>query len=115
MGALQANWHNDVLDLPPIEDPFDVVEIEKVGMPIDLTAGVPKLAEELEALLAKEGRLYNNGVTCAIKDHGDSCCSACPVSKLGQDDPVAALCRLGARQEEVLTGLVAARQREHGG
>lgn len=112
--AVQANWNHDVLDLPELDDPFDAVEIERVGMPIDLTGGVPKLAEELEALVAKEGRLFNNGVTCEIKDHSDSCCSACPVSKLGKDDPLAALCRLGARQEEVLTGLVAARHGGHG-
>ena len=111
--GLKASWNRETLDVAGTEDdPFGGVDITAVGMPIDLTAGVPKLSDELHRLIEKESRLFNSGITCPIKDHDDSCCSVCPVSKLGKDDPLAALCRVGVRQEEVLTGLVAAR---HGG
>lgn len=105
----RANWHVDLVETAT-GDPFSSdpgqqrLDVQAVGVPIDLD-GEPQLNERLVLLLNGENALFNKGVTCPIRDHADSCCSACPVRHKDPGDPRKALCDVGAEQERVLTAL----------
>lgn len=108
MGA-QANWHLAELDLEdPLgdePDPFDM-PIEEVGDPIDLSDVRGRLELRLKELLDREGKLYNRGVTCPLRDRTDTTCLGCPVNKAADTEHrLGPLCRCGREQEQVLTGL----------
>lgn len=107
--ATKANWflaELDGLDTGEFgEDPFEQ-PIEEVGTPIDLGGEEARLQVELVELMRRESNLYNAEVTCAIKDRPDTCCHACPVSQAhSRETPLGVLCRLGRRQERVLSEL----------
>lgn len=108
--AVRANWHVD-LDVP--ED-VEQLSIESVGKAINLD-GAPRLNEELAALVAEECTLYEQGVTCAIKDRSDTTCSACPIRNTDPEHPLARLCQIGCDQERVLTSLAVHREGPDGG
>lgn len=105
--AVQANWFVDLSGVDE-QDPFEG-EAQKVGRRIDLL-GEPDLTEQLVGLLDEETRLLNEGVTCAIKDANNTCCSACPIRCVDLS-PIASLCSVGVRQEAVLTTLAVHRER----
>lgn len=104
MSAIQANWHVAALDGDG-EDPFGIrPRVETVGKPIPLD-GEPRLVERFEALIDREGQLFNAGVICAIKDDQQACCSACPLRHVDPLDEMSSLCEVGIEQESVLTRL----------
>lgn len=73
-------------------------------MPIQLGEETAQLNERIAELVRTEGRLYNAGVRCTIKDRPDTSCSACPISAHNDAAaPLNALCRTGREQERVLT------------
>lgn len=86
--------------------------MEQVGTPISLDGDIASLSKEVESLMWRESNLFNVGVTCSIKDHPETVCSACPVSKHAQpDDPLAPLCQVGREQERIVTTLAVKRGR----
>lgn len=109
--SVKAKWFDDVLPDTGDDDPF-AERIEDVGQPIDLT-GEPRLNERLIELVNAESELFNQGVTCSIKDRQDTACSACPVSR-SDDSPIAKLCAIGAEEERVCTALAALRRVREG-
>lgn len=80
--------------------------METIGKPIDLSDRRGSLQARLHELVKREGRLYNKGVTCAIRDTPNTCCAACPYSEaLNKDSALGVLCRVGREQEQVATTL----------
>lgn len=103
--SVRANWFLDELvveEQPPVEE---------VGQPIDLLHGDARLNRRLVELVAEEGRLYDRGVTCAIKDRPDTACSACPVFVHAGEGALGQLCALGVEQERTATTLAVQRAR----
>lgn len=104
--SVKADWFTERLPgLDDEPDPFSA-PIEEVGTRVDLRDPKAVLELRLTELLHREGRLFDSGLTCAIKDRSDSTCYACPVSK-AHDPSVAlsTLCRIGREQETALTEL----------
>lgn len=81
-----------------------------MGTPIDLDSGHAVLNQRLVALIEQEAALFNGGLTCAIKDHQQTCCSACPIRHRDELDQMTALCNLGVEQERIITLTVIARE-----
>lgn len=113
MGSVQARWATPAIDVDIEADPFAPMpsvgrprRVEDVGIPIDLTDDQPKLRERLIELCSREGNLYNEGVTCSIKERDDTSCHACP---LKPDDDTALLCAVGREQEAICTKLAVLR------
>lgn len=110
MGSVKTDW-----GLAPGSatsgDPFrDAGPVEQMGLPIDLSRDEPTLHARLIDLLESEGALAARGITCALKERDDSCCSACPISQ--DEDPhakLAKLCAVGKEQERVLMRLLVTR------
>lgn len=103
--STRANWFTDgVATIGDEPDPF-AVPIEEIGEEIDLRSPTARLELRLRELLYREGNLFANGLTCAIKDRGDSTCHACPVSYAHGVEALGALCRIGREQESVSTEL----------
>lgn len=103
--AVRANWFLDELIVE------EAPAVEEVGQPIDLHDGNARLNRRLVELVSLEGRLYDRGITCAIKDRPDTACSACPVFVYEGDGPKWQLCALGIEQERLLTTLAVERTR----
>lgn len=103
MGGVRANWHVDELDVAT-DDPF-ADDVEHVGVPIRIDGRRVSLDERLLELIRAEGRLFDAGVTCAIRDRDDTCCNACPVHHA--DARVAPLCDVGREIERACTELTA--------
>jgi hypothetical protein len=112
--GVQANWHSPVVEIDD-GDPFENVpaRVEDVGIPIVLDGGDRKaqLSQTLIHAMEAEAMFDAQGIRCAIKGHAETTCHACPLSKR-VDSRHQALCRLGKRQEEVLTELVVIAHRE---
>lgn len=111
MAGTKANWHvAPVLSGADEEpDPFSM-PIEEVGQRVDLRDPQAGLELRLAELLSREERLFNRGITCAIKDRADTTCHACPVSQAHQrHEPLGVLCRIGRDQEIALTELAVLR------
>lgn len=105
--SVKANWHVELSGLGDDDDPFgpaEVVPIERRGKPIDLQER-PALNQRLVELINAEAELFNAGITCAIRDAQDTCCSACPIRHTDELDDLTPLCRLGVEQERLLTTL----------
>jgi hypothetical protein len=108
--TVKANWHTPAL--ADTGDPFEAPErIERVGTPIELRAGRDELLAALSRTLAEEGRLADEGTTCAIKTVADASCHACPLYR-DDDSPLARLCAIGREQETICTRIAVLR---HGG
>jgi hypothetical protein len=109
--TVRARWHTELA--VPDDDELDPFRhrVEQLGMPIRLGDEFAGLSAELAALVALEGRLYNTGIRCQVKDRDDTCCSACPLSA-HQDmrDPLGQLCRVGRAQEQLSTRMAAERE-----
>jgi hypothetical protein len=105
--AVTANWFQDLG--PTVEgDPLGP-RVADVGRPIDLTGDEPRLSEHLVALLGQEGDLAAAGTTCALKEHRDMTCMACPLRHTDPLDTMTPLCSIGVQMERTLTALVVAR------
>lgn len=105
----QSNWFVERVDAADDADPF-AVPVEEVGKRIDLRDPGAGLDLRLAELVHREARLFNAGITCAIKERPDTTCHACPISQA--HDPgsaLGALCRLGRQQECVCTELAVLR------
>lgn len=100
--AVTANWFADLRDS---DDDVFGPRVEDVGKPIDLLGDEPKLNERLLGLLRQEDELAQAGTTCAVRDHADSTCSACPLRRTDPLDAVSALCTVGVTMERTLTAM----------
>lgn len=112
--TVKARW-GAAVDIDVSADPFADEEllIPNVGTPIDLSGGEASLDARLAETLHVEASLFNEGVTCKVKDHQGTSCFACPIY---QGDDLASrhgtLCRLGREQQQILTHLAV---RQNGG
>lgn len=108
--TVQSNWFVERIEAgDDAGDPF-AVPVEEVGSRIDLREPTARLDLRLHELVNREARLYNAGVSCAIKERPDTTCHACPISKAHDPtDRLGALCRLGREQEVVCTELAVLR------
>lgn len=106
--ALTADWFED---LGTVEegDPLGP-RVADVGKPIDLLGDEPKLNQRLLGLLRQEEELRSAGTTCAIREHRESTCAACPLRHTDPLDTMTALCGVGVAMERTLTALVIARR-----
>lgn len=115
---VRANWHLGDLELP---SEGNVVPIDAIAKPIDLSGSEAELSAELRALVYKEGdfsKLF--GDECEIKwsqDHrimGGTrrSCFTCPHFTEDDLNPMTNICRIGRQQENVLAQLAAIR--DHG-
>lgn len=105
--SVRANWFVGLDDepvtavpasLPPAEE-----RVEDVGVPFDLRQP-DSLMVEIDRLIAQESALYNQGITCAVKDRPDTSCSACAFAHHEDGGhPLQPLCHVGREQERVLT------------
>lgn len=113
--GVQANWFLGDLDVAEGPDPLGPAQtrIEEVGTPIDLDGGQAALNTRLLALLEREGRLFDSGLVCAVKDNPQGCCSACPIRHRDELDQMTALCTIGVEQERVITLSVIANEQPH--
>jgi hypothetical protein len=108
--SVRARWHQELAVQDDETDPFRA-RVEQLGMPIRLTDQMAELNTRLVALVQAEGRLWNIGVRCAVKDRDDSTCSVCPLS--AHDDPqspLGQLCRVGRAQEQLATRMAVERE-----
>lgn len=101
MPATRANWHVPAI-VVAAEDPFGDIPVEQTGVAVHLD-DVGELELALVELIEQEGQLFNQGVTCAIKDRANTSCHACPLNDKGD------LCRVGRDTEKVCTQLAVAR------
>lgn len=112
--GIGANWHFGATpaasdDAP---DPFADDASTQPFLPT-IDASEQELFDRLSSLLKREGRLYNLGIMCPLKDQGACTCSVCPISH--HDDPEASLyrlCQIGREQELVETTMLAKRRLE---
>lgn len=134
---MRANWHQNVApaaDLGGV-DPFDSPNFASTDTinntvdavapatttrslppmkPISLETPEPELHDYLGSLTRREARLFDAGITCDLKDQDDMSCLGCPLNEAENDDePMAALCRIGMAQEVTCAHLLA--QRASGG
>lgn len=130
--AVKADWGTSQLDgmcadepaetrSRPKVDPFEsgrsaltmlnmIDSTEPVG---DVTLETPP--EELHRMLSisikREGRLFDRGVTCDLKECGEVTCLACPFNEAHDDESdKQTLCRIGMEQEILSTFLIAQSQ-----
>lgn len=108
MTGVRANWFLD--ELPRLgaaeDDPFADVEaqrVEDVGVEIDLRGDTEqRLAQVIEI----EGRVRDDGITCAVRERPDTSCSACPFSRHEQPDSrLHRLCLVGREKERLISYL----------
>jgi hypothetical protein len=106
--GIRANWFVDDLATavePPPKTPVEPAEgrIEDVGVPLDLSDPDAFLSK-ITRLVQQEAALYNQGITCDVKDRPDTACTACPVAHHEQEGhPMQPLCWIGREQERICT------------
>lgn len=105
--AVTANWFQDVGTVEE-GDPLGA-RVADVGKPIDLLGDEPRLNQHLIALLGQEGELAEAGTACALKEHRDMTCMACPLRHTDPLDTMTPLCTIGVQMERTLAALVVAR------
>lgn len=102
----RANWFLGDLEVASEELIPSGVMVQ--GQLIDLRDSEPKLRQELHDLFQREKRLFDVGVTCAVRDQPHTCCMACPMFSADESKPLSALCRVGRDSERVVTQLAVA-------
>jgi hypothetical protein len=113
--GIGANWHMGgatpaASDDAP--DPFADGASTAPSLPT-IEASEEELFDLLGRLLKREGRLFNLGIMCPLKDKGECVCSACPISH--HNDPESDLfhlCQIGRDQELVEMTILAKRRLE---
>lgn len=113
--GVKANWHVDLSVLTDGAVDLWAEEVQETGLPIELEDDEARLNDKLRYTVKQEAFLFNNGITCGIKDREDTSCWACPVYRGGTDDPLGALCLVGREQERLLTRLAVERQEQDEG
>lgn len=77
-------------------------------LPVNFDTPSEELQQRLGRLYAREGRLFNAGITCPVKDSPETSCNACPFSQAEKPDEArCGLCRIGIDQERIQTLLIA--------
>lgn len=104
--TVKARWFNaDAIPAAPAQD------VRDVGKPI-LLRGEQQLNERLIALVNAESDLFNQGISCAIRDRPDTTCCSCPVA--GVNAELRNLCDVGQEQERTLTAIAVQRLQSDG-
>lgn len=108
--SVKSEWRlNELLSVD--DDPFDKV-ILTTGLHVDLSGSEEEIFTGIKRSLKLEGRLFNDGVTCELKDGGQDCLE-CPLYVADRaEEPRAPLCRLGRDQRllEVCHGELVAKR-----
>lgn len=79
------------------DNPFDKV-ILSTGLHVDLSGTEDEIFAGIKRSLDLEGRLFNQGITCDLKDGGQDCLE-CPMYVADRaEEARAPLCRLGRDQ-----------------
>lgn len=97
--SIKAEWRLAELDLGS-DDPFDTVILSS-GLRVDLRGTEEEITEGLRQSLVMEGKLWERGVTCDLKDEGHDCLT-CDVRHIDPDDLLTRLCRLGVDQRHMM-------------
>jgi hypothetical protein len=113
--AVRADWHEDAETVTsPEVDPFALPSSTPMMTTLPIDTDSQQLFDRLRTLIRHESGLFNKGVTCAVKDLPETCCSACPLNHSDGQGDSAFLCRVGVEQEHVIT-LLAAQDAQRGG
>lgn len=103
--SLKAEWRlSELLGVGDAEDPFETV-IMSTGLRVDLTGSEEDVFLGLRRSLQLESRLFNDGVTCALKDGGQDCLTCSEYVADRAEEPRAPLCRLG-RDQRLMEGRI---------
>ena len=125
--AIKTDWFQTAADADVGSsgvDPFDPASSIPMGnaihnlpmQPISLDMSLEQLEARAAILVKREGRFYDQGITCAIKDKPDMSCLACPFSKAEDStNRKCGLCKVGREQDIVGTYMIAKRARSGGG
>jgi hypothetical protein len=113
--GIGANWFTDGATAVASDDAPDPFAESASTRPtiVSIDASEDELVDRLSSLLRREGRLFELGITCPLKENGDCHCSVCPISQ--HEDPEARLhrlCQVGREQELVETTILAKRRLE---
>ena len=98
--TVKANWFEGSVDTQAAGP-----DVTRVGRLVDLL-GPEELNVKLAALMRDESELYNEGITCPIKDHDASSCVACPIRETDPLERLEPLCTIGVEQDKVITALL---------
>jgi hypothetical protein len=96
----RANWHLEDVTVDQ-SDPFAAPLAQRIDL-----SDPAVLRAKLTALMQLEGKLEDRGITCAIRNRPDSCCSACPLRGTSRVQRISALCRVGVEQERTLMAII---------
>lgn len=107
--TVKTNWHEDAATVgPPGLDPFEMSSSGTMtAAPLSLDLSLDELSQRLRNLFRREGRLFDEGVVCAIKDNPEGTCLGCPLNEAKADSAKGALCTIGCEQERVQTMVLA--------
>lgn len=104
--GVKARWHAPVFEVDQ-SDPFG--DDDEQAVPLDLDGKQALLNRRLVELLEEESHLFDIGVTCDVRGLPGVSCAVCPISQGNGLGPAAALCRVGAEQERVVTAIAVGR------
>ena len=113
--SIGAEWHFEEAAFATVQrsgyDPLVDPAYAAPMPPISIHTSTAELDSYALGLLEQEAQLFDDGITCPIKDKRDTTCLACPVSAArDHSEPKGKLCRVGQEQERVATVLVAQRE-----
>jgi hypothetical protein len=99
MSGVKADWRlADLLDEG--DDPFAEI-IYSSGLSVNLNGSDEELQKALVDTIHREGRLWEKGITCPLKDAGQDCLS-CSVAVMDPAEQLSRLCRIGKDQRTIL-------------
>lgn len=107
--AVKTNWHEEDATVGPAGlDPFEMSSSGAMAaVPLSLDLDFNELRKRLRLLLRREAGLFNEGVTCPIKDNPEGTCLGCPLNEANADSAKGILCKIGCEQERVQTMMLA--------
>lgn len=104
--SVRAQWRLSELLGAGDTNPFDTV-ILSLGLRVDLAGSEDEVFRGLKRTVELEGRLYDKGVTCELKDSGQDCLT-CPMYAGDRpEEDREPLCRLGRDQRVIEEHLAA--------
>lgn len=98
MSGTRAEWH--LAELTSDADPF-ASAVYSAGLDISLDSTLEELESALRTTLDREGRMWETGLTCEMKDKGQDC-RTCLLATVDLQDVRARLCRLGKDQQAIM-------------